>query len=313
MKAIAINEPGTTDQFQIIEIPKPVPAHHEILVRNKAISINPVDAKTRAGKAFYTKFKEAGKPLILGWDISGTVEAVGENVHDFKPGDQVFSMVNFPGHGNAYAEYVAAPADQFALKPDNISHQEAAAATLAALTAYQVLKKHTKPGDKILITAAAGGVGHFAVQMAKIMGLWVAGTSSTGNIDFLKSLGIDKAIDYTKTDYEKELSRLDFVLDSISGSQFIKAVQVVKKGGTALSLPSSTGIDEAKALAEKRGVIVAGQLVESNGKHLKQIAAWLASGQLKATVAEVFDFKDMAKAHQSLETGKTKGKIVLTF
>ncbi|MGK4567552.1 NADP-dependent oxidoreductase [Flavobacterium sp. 3HN19-14] len=313
MKAIIINEAGGSDQLQFVQIPQPIAAVNEILVKVKALSINPVDVKTRSGKAFYTKLKEESKPLILGWDISGIVEAVGSEVTAFKPGDEVFSMVNFPGHGNAYAEYVAAPANQFAKKPANISHEEAAAATLAALTAYQVLKKHVKSGDHILIHAAAGGVGHFAVQIAKIMDVKIAGTASATNFDYVKSLGADQVIDYTKTNFEDEINNLDFVLDSISGEQLVRSVSVTKKGGTVLSLPSNVITDEARWLSEQNGVKVEGQLVESNGEDMKQLAEWLESGQLKATVSEIYDFKDMAKAHESIEKAKTRGKIVVTI
>lgn len=312
MKSYILNEAGSAEQLQLVNIDKPKIADNEILVKTVAISINPVDVKTRSGKAFYTKLKTED-PLILGWDISGTVEEIGKNVTDFKVGDEVFAMVNFPGHGNAYAEYVKAPSDQFALKPKNSSHEEAAAATLAALTAYQFLNNRVKPGDKVLIHAASGGVGHFAVQIAKIFGAKVTGTTSERNIDFVKSLGADEVIDYTKQPFETVVKDFDFVLDALSGETLQRSIQTVKNGGTIITMPSGADLEEVIAEAAKRDIKLFNQLVQSNGEDMKQIAAWLESGQLKPEVSKTFDFSEMAKAHQEVETGRTRGKIVVTL
>lgn len=312
MKSYILNEAGSAEQLQLVNIDKPTIAENEILVKTIALSINPVDVKTRSGKAFYTKLKTED-PLILGWDISGIVEEIGKNVTDFKVGDEVFAMVNFPGHGNAYAEYVKAPADQFALKPKNSSHEEAAAATLAALTAYQFLNNRVKSGDKVLIHAASGGVGHFAVQIAKIFGAKVTGTTSERNIDFVKSLGADEVIDYTKQPFETVAKNFDFVLDALSGETLQRSIQTVKNGGTIITMPSGANLDDLIAEAAKRDIKLFNQLVQSNGEDMKQIAAWLESGQLKPEVSKTFDFSEMAKAHQEVETGRTRGKIVVTL
>ena len=213
MKAFILSDPGAADMLQLSDVEKPMIQPDQVLVQVKAISINPVDVKSRAGKGVYGRLKEI-KPLILGWDISGIVSEVGTEVTDFKVGDEVFGMVNFPGHGQAYAEYVAAPASHLALKPDNISHEEAAAATLAALTAYQGLVQQAKvqAGQKVLIHAAAGGVGHFAVQIAKHLGAHVTGTSSAANKDLVLKLGADAHIDYRSVKFEEVVNDLDFVL-----------------------------------------------------------------------------------------------------
>lgn len=311
-KAYILNEAGSAEQLQLVNTGKPLIADNEILVKTVAISINPVDVKTRSGKAFYSKLKTED-PLILGWDISGTVEEIGKNVTDFKVGDEVFAMVNFPGHGNAYAEYVKAPADQFALKPKNTSHEEAAAATLAALTAYQFLNNRVKSGDKVLIHAASGGVGHFAVQIAKIFGASVTGTTSGRNIDFVKSLGADEVIDYTKQPFEILAKDFDFVLDALSGETLQRSIQTVKNGGTIITMPSGADLEELIAEAGKRDIKLFNQLVQSNGEDMKQIATWLESGQLKSEVSKTFDFSEMVKAHQEVETGRTRGKIVVTL
>lgn len=311
MKTYILNAAGGTEELKMVHLDVPKPNSQEVLISIKALSINPVDIKTRMGKGIYGRLKEFS-PLVLGWDISGIIEAIGEEVTDFKVGDEVFGMVNFPAHGQAYAEYVTAPATHLSKKPTNITHQEAAAACLAALTAYQVLTKSVKKGDKILVHAAAGGVGHFVVQIAKILGAYVIGTVSAKNIDFVKSLGADEVIDYTQTNFETILQNLDFVFDTMAGETLEKSIQVVKKGGKIISIPS--GIPQAVVdLGKSKGVEVAFQLVQSNGNDMKQLAIWLASGQLKTVVSHNFPFQEMAQAHQQMETGKTKGKIVVSI
>ncbi len=309
MKAIIINEIGGTDKLIYTELPKPTIKSDEVLIQTKAISINPVDAKTRNGKGVYGRIKDE-TPVILGWDISGVVVEAGADT-EFKPGDEVFGMVNFPGHGKTYAEYVAAPASHLALKPSNVSFEEAAATTLAALTAYQGLIHQAKVnhGDRILVHAAAGGVGHFIVQMAKHLGLYVIGTSSAANKDFVMGLGADKHIDYKAQRFEDVVHHADLVFDTIGGDNITRSVKVVKKGGTLISIPTGVPGDVTE-LAGNSGVNAFFFLVQSSGEDMKVLADWLAQGIIKPEVT-VYDFSQMAEAHQQQETGKTKGKIVL--
>lgn len=312
MKAYHLKEAGSVEQLEIINIEKPAIAANEVLIQTKALSINPVDIKTRLGKSLYSDLKENFDPIILGWDVSGIVTAVGAEVTKFKTGEAIFGMVNFPGHGKAYAEYVAAPAEHLAKKPDNISHEEAAAATLAVLTAYQVFKRHLKSGDNILVHAAAGGVGHYAVQLAKILGANVTATASSKNIDFVKSLGADTVIDYTKQPFENRIKDLDFVLDTLSGETLERSIQTVKKGATIITLPSS-GFNEAIVEKGKANDIhIAFEVVKSNGGDMKQIAKWLESGQLKSEVSHIFPFEQLREAHAQVESGRTRGKVVVT-
>jgi NADPH:quinone reductase-like Zn-dependent oxidoreductase len=313
MKAFELKEAGSIDQLQLIEIDKPAPASNEVLIKVNALSINPVDVKTRLGKSFYSDFKQNHNPIILGWDVSGIIENVGEDVTEFKTGDAVFGMVNFPGHGKAYAEYVTAPANHLAKKPDSTTHEEAAAATLAALTAYQILKRHVQPNDKVLIHAAAGGVGHFAVQIAKILGAHVTATASAKNIDFVTSLGADAVIDYTAQPFENSIKDLDFVLDTMSGETLERSIQTVRKGGTIITLPSAGFNEEVVEKGKKGDVHIAFEMVESNGADMEQIAAWLQSGQLKATVEHVFPFEKLPEAHAQVESGRTRGKVIVTL
>lgn len=309
MKAIILRESGAPSNLIISEIPTPTINSNEVLVQVKAISINPVDAKTRSGKGLYGRLKDEN-PLILGWDISGIV--VKSNSNLFMKGDEVFGMVNFPGHGKAYAEYVAAPASHLAKKPKNITHNEAAAATLAALTAWQVLITNAKikKGDRVLIHAAAGGVGHFAVQIAKHIGAYVIGTSSAANKDFVLSLGADEHIDYKTQAFEKVVKNIDFVLDTIGGENIDRSLEVIVKGGTLISIP--TGLNETvteKAKAKNvNGYFI---LVQSNGEDMQAIANLLENNSIKSHVSKVFSFTQMPEAHMQIESGRTVGKIVV--
>ena len=313
MKAIILTEAGGVENLSFRDIETPQPKEGEVLVKVHAISINPVDMKTRKGGALYASMKESG-PVILGWDISGTVEAVGANVQAFKEGDEVFGMVNFPGHGRAYAEYVAAPAAHLAQKPAAISHEEAAAATLAALTAWQVLVQQAglQRGQKVLIHAAAGGVGHFAVQMAKHLGATVCGTASAANKVFVENLGVDRFIDYTAEDFTKAVKDVDVVLDPIGGETTLRSLQVLKKGGTLVSIVGGAK-EPVQQLAAEKGVTAKNYLVHSSGEDMAVIAKLLQEGTLKPFISHRYSFAELAAAHQQIETGKTRGKLVVNI
>ncbi len=311
MKAYVLHEPGTPDKLRLEEVDQPVPQKGEVLVKVRAISINPVDTKTREGKSLYNTLKET-PPVILGWDISGEVVEVGEDVQFFKPGDEVFGMVNFPGHGRAYAEYVAAPEAHLAHKPANIPHHEAAAATLAALTAWQVLvhEANLQPGQRVLIHAAAGGVGHFAVQIAKYFKATVIGTASAENHDFLRNMGADEQIDYNDFRVEDVVMDMDLVFDSLGEENTRRSLKTLKDGGKIISILGGAK-EEVQALAKKRNIEAKNYLVHSSGEDQAQIADLLGQGKLLAHVSHVYDFEDMAKAHEQVETRKTRGKIVV--
>src|SRR5690554_3039382 len=313
MKAIIIEQPGDVNQLIYTEIEKPAASADEVLIKVKSISINPVDVKTRTGKGVYALI-ETESPVVIGWDIAGVVESVGAAVSKFKIGDEVFGKVNFPGHGKAYAEYVVAPESHLALKPANISFEEAAASTLVALTAWQALVKHAKvkAGQKVLVHAAAGGVGHFAVQIAKHLGAEVTGTSSAKNKDFVLKLGADAHLDYHNFDWESHPEEFDFVLDAIGGDNIDHSILVTKKGGSIISIP--TDLDEAvKEKAKAKGINGYFFLVESDGDDMNQIASLLEKGRLKVFVDRIFPFSEIKRAHLQQETGRTVGKIVLTI
>ncbi|NSL90694.1 NADP-dependent oxidoreductase [Chitinophaga sp. Mgbs1] len=315
MKAIIITENGGTEKLTIAHVAKPEIKADEVLIRNKAISINPVDnylRQDRTGLNAYFKPLPDQDSFILGWDISGVVEAVGSAVKDFKAGDEVFGMVNFPGQGRAYAEYVAAPASHLALKPAGTPHTEAAGATLAALTAWQglVTIAGLKKGEKVLIHAANGGVGHYAVQIAHHLGAYVIATGSGANEDFVKSLGADEFIDYTREKFEDRVKDADIVFEAIAGDQILRSLDAVKNGGRLISL--LTFIEgEVAEKAKQKNVSANRILVVSNGEDMKQLADLLASGALRTHVSAVYPFEEMAKAHQQIATGKTRGKLAI--
>ncbi len=313
MQAIVLSDFGDTDNLLLTEIPQPVIADDEVLVQVKAVSVNPVDIKTRKGKALAGKL-EKENPLILGWDIAGMVKETGSKVENFKPGDEVFGMVNFPGQGKAYAEYVAAPVSHLALKPANISFPEAAAGTLAALTAWQAMVRHAnvKAGDRVLIHAASGGVGHFAVQIAKQLGAYVIGTSSAKNMDFVLSLGADEHVDYQSQAFESVIKPVDFVLDTIGGDYIDRSLETLKTDGTIVSIVSGMN-EKVSEKAKSKGINGLNMLVQSSGDDMKWLADWFEKGLLKAHVSQTYSFGQMADAHQQLEAGHAVGKVVVTL
>ncbi len=311
MKAIIIEKSGGVENFIFSDVDQPSIKGHEVLVDVKAIGVNPVDYKVRAIEEVLTMINGESRPVIIGWDISGTIASVGADVKDLAVGDNVFGMINFPGSGNAYAEYVSAPANQLAKKPDNVSFEEAAATTLAALTALQVLQSSVKKDDKILIHAGSGGVGHFAIQIAKELGAYVITTSSAKNREFVMSLGADEHIDYHTQSFEEELSDLDFVFDMFNGDILLNSVKVVKKGGSIISLPTPQFSDEIVNLAKERNVNVSFHMVQSNGADMNTLKGMLESGAIKPHISNTFAFDKMGDAHLQLESGRTVGKVIV--
>jgi NADPH:quinone reductase-like Zn-dependent oxidoreductase len=311
MKAITLRGPGGIENLELHDVPQPHVHNDQILVQTRALSVNPIDAKTRKGLGMYARIKD-DIPVILGWDISGIVVETGRNVSRFKIGDEVFGMVNFPGHGKAYAELVSVPESHVALKPENISHEQATAASLAALTAWQALTAHAKVqhGQRVLIHAAAGGVGHFAVQIAKHLGAYVIGTSSAANGDFVLSLGADEHIDYTTRELEERVRDMDFVLDTIGAENIDRSVGAVRPGGTVIGIVSgrTAGLPEK---AEAKGAKGYPFLVSSNGKDMKVIADLLHNGALRPSIFHRYPFDAIGDAHMQIETGKTRGKIIV--
>jgi NADPH:quinone reductase-like Zn-dependent oxidoreductase len=307
MRALVTHQWGDPEELRLEEIPRPEAGEGELLLRVRAAGINPVDWKTRRNGGLM-KSRGIEPPVILGWDVSGVVDAVGPGVEGFAVGDEVFGLVGFPKAVGAYAEYAAVPATEVAPKPANISHEEAASLPLVALTAYQALELgELSASQLILIHAAAGGVGSVAVQLAKARGARVAGTAGPANQEFLRELGVDIPIDYTSTDFADVLSDVDVVLESQGGDVRQRSWGVLRKGGVMVSILGPLPQEDAAA----HGVRGVHMLVHPDGAQMQQIADLVASGAVRAFVQEVYPFERAADAHRAAESGHTRGKLVL--
>ncbi|WP_393074036.1 NADP-dependent oxidoreductase [Streptomyces sp. LN704] len=307
MRAISQDVLGGPEVLKEVEVERPVPGPSEVLVRVRAAGLNPTDWKHRASGLFLGE-----PPFVLGWDVSGVVEAVGIGVTLHAPGDEVFGMLPYPfGHGS-HAEYVTAPARSFARKPAGIDHAEAGALPLVSLTAWQALVEtaDVRPGQRVLIHAAAGGVGHVAVQIAKARGAYVIGTASAGKHEFLRKLGADELIDYRETDFTKAVQDVDVVLDTIGDDNTFQSLRVLRKGGIVVSI-LPVGPEELYEEAARLGVRAARMLVEADQAGMRAIADLVDKGLLHATIAGAFPLADAAEAHALGDTGRTVGKLVL--
>ena len=315
MKAVRINEFGGAEVLKIEEIERPVPAADEILVKVYASGVNPTDWGIREGGNAVLK-PLLKLPLTLGWDAAGIVEETGGDVTGFKKGDAVYGVPNFPGDGS-YAEYVAAKAVQFALKPESLSFNEAAGVPLAALTGWTAMFEHGKlqPGQRILIQGASGGVGGFAVQFAKAKGAYVIGTASADSLDYVKQLGADEVIDYKNQKFEDLVKDVDVVLEVSplrDNNERLKSVTVLKEGGILVSVNVDLQYNDevTAALAKKNAK---GELSPNQPRQdwLEEIAQLIDEGKVKVFISKVFPLDQVAEAHRESETWHVRGKLVL--
>ncbi|MGW0771921.1 NADP-dependent oxidoreductase [Streptomyces sp. NPDC002676] len=314
MRAVVQDGFGGPEVLRIQQVPRPAPLPTEVLVRVHAAGINPVDWKTRGGTGMAGLLGEP--PFTLGWDVSGVVEEVGFGVTTLKAGDEVYGMPWFPRVANAYAEYVTAPARQFARKPATLDHVHAAAVPLAALTAWQAVvdTAHLQAGQRVLVTAAAGGVGHFAVQFARHLGAHVIATASSARHPWLKELGAEETIDYTTTRFEDAVADVDVVIDLVGDAHDqtgTRSLKVLRPGGLLVAIPAGVSPELAQA-AEAAGVRVTAFLVEPDGAALTTIADLIDAGQVAVAVEETFPLEQAGTAHARGEAGRTRGKLVLT-
>lgn len=307
MKAVVIKNFGSPEELVLTEIEKPHINKDQVLIKVIAAGLNPVDTKIRLGA--HISCKTLHLPAILGKDMSGIIEETGENVRDFKVGDAVFGCVD-----KTYAEYIAADTESIVKKPQNLSFNEAAAISLAGLTAYQTINDHLKvtAGQRVLIQSAAGGVGHLAVQFAKMNGAFVYGTASDKNLTFLEELGVDKAINYKEESFEDYTSTLDAVMDTIGGEILYRSIGCVKPGGRVVCLPSSTKDDpKAIAMAKEKNVVLIWPMMHPDRDNLQLFADLLEKEQLKVKVEKVFPLNEIIQAHQMVESHRISGKIVV--
>jgi len=315
MTAIVQHSFGAPEVLTLSQAARPAPLPTEVLVRVHASGVNPVDWQTRAGDGVAWALGEP--PFTLGWDVSGVVEEVGFGVTTLAPGDEVYGMPWFPRAAGGYAEFVTAPSRQFARKPRSITHEQAAAVPLAALTAWQSLidTAHVQPGQRVLVHAAAGGVGHFAVQIAKHLGAHVIGTARSARHDWLTGLGADQVIDYTTAAFEDVLADayIDVVLDLAGDGRdntSTRSLTVLRPGGLLVAVPGGVS-PELAAAADAAGVRATPFLVEPDGTALTRIAELIDAGTIRVEVEEVFPLAEAARAHARGQANRTRGKLVL--
>jgi NADPH:quinone reductase-like Zn-dependent oxidoreductase len=298
---------GGPEVLRLTELARPAPGPGEILIAVHAAGLNPTDFKHRADHIFLPP-----PPMTLGWDVSGTVVETGAGVTLFQPGDEVFGMLPYPYGAGSHAEYVTGPARAFVAKPAGIDHVQAAALPLAALTAWQALvdTADLRAGQRVLIHAAAGGVGHLAVQLAKQRGAHVTATASAPKHDFLREIGADACIDYRTEDFTGTEEPYDVVLDALGGETATRSVGVLRPGGVLVSLVP--GAEDTQAAAEQARVRAVILLVEHDQAGMRAVAELADRGELRAHVSGTFPLAEGARAHALGETGRTTGKLVIT-
>jgi len=304
MKAVRIERYGNEEVVEIADVDRPKPGAGQVLVKVKAAAVNPVDWKIREGLGEMFGLKP---PLILGCEVAGTVETVGDNVEDFSPGHDVYGYLG--AYSGGYAEYVAAPASEFVRKPKQINFDAAAAVPVGALTASQGIFDHGKltSGQRILITGASGAVGSMAVQLANVIGAHVIGTGSGRNEEFVRGLGADEFIDYKKGKFEEEVSDVDVVFDTVGSKTQDGAFRTLKRGGVLVSTVNPPSEEKAKQFGVKGAMV----MVTPKPDQLAEINRLVETGKLKVRVAKVLPLAEVKKAHQLSASGHVDGKIIL--
>lgn len=310
MKAIVIEQYGGREQLVEKEMETPKPQNNQVIVEMKATSINPIDWKVREG--YMKEHLTFDFPIILGWDAAGIVKEVGSDVENFKVGDRVFARPATTRLGT-YAEYVAVEENLLAHLPENVPFEEAAAVPLAGLTAWQCLVDfaNIQEGDKVLVHAGSGGVGHYAIQIAKALGAYVATTASGKNKDWVEELGPDRFINYKEEDFAEVLEDFDIVVDTLGGEIQSKSYSILNEGGRLVSIVQPPDEEEAKKHGVKAGFV----FLDPKGEQLAKLADMMVNGQLTSVVGHRFDLTEqgLRDAHEVSESHHAKGKIVITI
>ncbi|MEV2278713.1 NADP-dependent oxidoreductase [Nocardiopsis sp. NPDC049922] len=309
MRVVQQRELGGPEVLEIARVPVPEPSPGRIQVRVHAAGLNPVDWKVRRDGYWFTL------PFAQGWDVSGVVTAVPPGSNRFAVGDEVYGMPNFPDAAGAHADYVTASPRHLARKPAGLDHVQAAALPLAGLTAWQALVDTAKVerGQRVLVHAAAGGVGHLAVQIAKARGAHVIGTASAAKHGTLRELGADELVDYTCADFAETVRDVDVVLDGIGGDYTERSLRTLRPGGIYVGLTNPFDQDRIEESAAAAGVRGTTLVVEADHTGLEEMAALADAGRLRPVVSETFPLEEVAKAHEQGQAGRTTGKIVLTL
>jgi NADPH:quinone reductase-like Zn-dependent oxidoreductase len=330
MRALVLKRYSKPDQVAFVDTPRPVPKPDEILVQVHAAGLNPID--NMIPKGTFKPILRLQLPATLGSDLAGVVVEVGSRVTRFKAGDAVFASVFDLGTG-ALAEFALVPESAAALKPANLDFVQAASIPMVGLTSWQALKErvHLQPGQKVFIPAGAGGIGTFAIQLAKYLGANVGTTTSTGNVDLVRSLGADEVIDYKKQQFEDALQGYDAVLGTVRGDAIEKSLRILKPGSAVVSLvgPPDAAFARAREMnffmvlvfellsrkiighAKKRGVAYSFLFVHPNGGQLAEIGELLKAGRIRPVIDKVFPFEQAKAALAYLEQGRAKGKVVV--
>lgn len=311
MKAVVINQYGSTDVLQYQEVEEPKTKPNQLLVKVYATSVNPIDWKIRKGML---KIITGNRfPMILGLDVAGEVVAVGEKVMRFKPGDQIYAdIASLPG--GAYAEYAAVPEKNAALKPTNMTYEQAAAVPVTALTALQALRDQgkIKPGAKVLINGAAGGVGSFAVQIAKVLGAEVTAVCSAKNLELVKSLGADRVIDYNQQDFTQKPGQYDIIFDTVSKQSFSRCKHILTASGIYVAtLPTLDSLLQGSLTTFIPGKKAKLILTNANGRNLDELKYLIEAGKIRSVIDRTYPLAELAAAHAYSETERAAGKIAI--
>ena len=305
MKAIRIHSFGTPEVLLYEDAPRPKPGPNEVLLRVAAAGVNPGDWKARSG---YLRGYQLSFPFIPGWDVSGEIEEVGAGVSEWHKGEAVYGLTRFPSPlGGAYAEYAIARQTDLAPKPARLNHVEAAGVPMAALTAFQAIQKYGRleKGQTVLVNGAAGGVGHFAVQLAKAKGARVIGVASGRHEAFLRDLGADEVVDYTTTPFSKVGRKADIVIDTLTNGNNRSLLEALKPGGALLAFSLSYSVEH------EDGVTIQKTQVYSSGADLTQLNDLIDAGLLRVALDTVVLLGEASKAHERGEQGHLGGKIAL--
>jgi NADPH:quinone reductase-like Zn-dependent oxidoreductase len=330
MKAFILDRYGSKGRLRAGEMPEPEVREDDVLVQTRAASVNVLDSKIRNGE--FKLILPYRLPIILGHDVAGVVVRVGSRVRRFKPGDEVYGRPD-DGRIGAFAEFISIKEDSLANKPRNLTMEEAASIPLVGLTAWQALieKANLQKGQKVLIHAGSGGVGTFAIQLAKHAGATVATTTSTANVEFVKRLGADVVVDYKKDDFSRLLNDYDVVINSLGPETLVKSLSVLKRGGKLISISGPPDPDFAKdrkaswvlglvmrllsyrirRQARRHGVSYSFLLMRASGDQLRQISSLIESGAVRPVVDRVFPFESTNEAMAYVETARAKGKVVV--
>lgn len=310
MKAVVIRRYGAAEVLQYEDVEQPKIDSTQLLVKVRASSVNPIDWKIRQG--MLSLITGSKFPKILGFDVAGDVVEVGSGVTRFKVGDAIYGSTSFPGGG--YAEFAAVPESVVVLKPTNLSYEEAAAVPLAALTALQALRDqgNIQRGQNVLINGAAGGVGIFAVQIAKALGAVVTGVSSTKNLDLVKSLGADRVIDYTQQDFAEDTAQYDIIFDAVGKRSLSQTKRVLKPNGIYITtLPSPKVLLESVLTAFLSGQKAKFLFEKPNVKDLLFLKELIETGKIRVVIDRTYPLQELAAAHNYSETGRAVGKIAI--